>query len=69
MAEELSFSNNYTDVSQQYGTGAGFQFEFYCECCRDKKHCFHRASEGDRSFFARALEFNQRNSQELGNLP
>jgi rRNA maturation endonuclease Nob1 len=35
MAEELSFSNNYTDVSQQYGTGAGFQFEFYCECCRD----------------------------------
>lgn len=35
MREDLHFSDNYRDLSQQYGTGAGFQFEFYCECCRD----------------------------------
>jgi hypothetical protein len=35
MSEDLQFSDNYRDLSQQYGTGAGFQFEFYCECCND----------------------------------
>lgn len=35
MQEDLHFSDNYRDLSQQYGTGAGFQFEFYCECCND----------------------------------
>lgn len=32
---DLHFSNNYRDLCQQSGTGAGFQFEFYCECCND----------------------------------
>lgn len=35
MSDELSFSNNFNDLCQQQGTGAGFQFEFYCEVCRD----------------------------------
>ncbi|MFL6600232.1 MAG: zinc ribbon domain-containing protein [Steroidobacteraceae bacterium] len=32
---ELHFSNNYRDLCIQQGTGAGFQFEFYCQCCSD----------------------------------
>lgn len=32
---DLHFSNNYRDLCMQTGTGAGFQFEFYCECCND----------------------------------
>ncbi|MFC4763002.1 zinc ribbon domain-containing protein [Dyella koreensis] len=35
MSDDLHFSNNYHDLSQQYGTGAGFQFEFYCQSCSD----------------------------------
>ncbi|RUL75424.1 zinc ribbon domain-containing protein [Dyella choica] len=34
-ASDLHFSNNYHDLCQQHGTGAGFQFEFYCQCCSD----------------------------------
>lgn len=32
---DLHFSNNYHDLCEQNGTGAGFQFEFYCQCCND----------------------------------
>ncbi|MBV7669019.1 zinc ribbon domain-containing protein [Streptomyces halstedii] len=35
MADEIYFSNNYRDMSQQHGTGAGFQFEFHCSRCSD----------------------------------
>ncbi|MFF2963728.1 zinc ribbon domain-containing protein [Streptomyces sp. NPDC057963] len=35
MADEIYFSNNYNDLSQQHGTGAGFQFEFRCSRCSD----------------------------------
>lgn len=35
MSEDLHFSDNYRDACIQTGTGAGFQFEFYCECCND----------------------------------
>ena len=29
------FSDNYKDMSQPQGADAGFEFEFYCERCRD----------------------------------
>lgn len=32
---ELKFSVNYRDLSQSTGISAGFQFEFFCECCGD----------------------------------
>jgi len=32
---EFRFSDNYNDLSETYGTRAGFQFEFYCERCGD----------------------------------
>ncbi len=32
---EMKFSRNYNDCSIRHGTGAGFQFEFYCERCND----------------------------------
>lgn len=32
---EMKFSRNYNDCSISHGTGAGFQFEFYCERCND----------------------------------
>ncbi|MFD8598932.1 zinc ribbon domain-containing protein [Kitasatospora sp. NPDC059646] len=32
---EIHFSNNYRDLSEQHGTGAGFQFEFSCSRCYD----------------------------------
>lgn len=32
---DLHFSNNYRDLCIQSGTGSGFQFEFYCQCCSD----------------------------------
>lgn len=35
MSSEMRFSNNYRDLCQQSGTGAGFQFEFYCSRCSD----------------------------------
>lgn len=35
MGGELHFADNFRDQSQQYGTGAGFQFDFYCESCND----------------------------------
>lgn len=35
MSDDLHFSDNYRDLCRQSGTGAGFQFEFYCECCND----------------------------------
>jgi len=31
----MKFSRNYNDCSISHGTGAGFQFEFYCERCND----------------------------------
>jgi hypothetical protein len=34
-SNDLHFSSNYRDLCQQSGTGAGFQFEFYCQCCND----------------------------------
>lgn len=34
-AAELHFSNNHRDLCQSSGTGAGFQFEFYCQGCND----------------------------------
>jgi rRNA maturation endonuclease Nob1 len=34
--KELKFSDNYSDLSQQTGVSAGFQFEFYCERCNDR---------------------------------
>jgi rRNA maturation endonuclease Nob1 len=35
MSDDLHFADNYRDLCRQGGTGAGFQFEFYCECCND----------------------------------
>jgi len=35
VSEELWFSQNHRDLSQQYGDDAGFDFEFYCERCGD----------------------------------
>ncbi|MFE9427155.1 zinc ribbon domain-containing protein [Kitasatospora sp. NPDC006697] len=35
MSSEISFNNNYRDLSEQHGTGAGFQFEFNCQRCWD----------------------------------
>ncbi|GAA2785680.1 hypothetical protein GCM10010441_08310 [Kitasatospora paracochleata] len=35
MSGEIYFSNNYRDLSEQHGTGAGFQFEFSCSRCYD----------------------------------
>ncbi|MEZ0094158.1 zinc ribbon domain-containing protein [Streptacidiphilus sp. EB129] len=35
MGNEIHFSNNYRDLCEQYGTGAGFQFEFSCSRCQD----------------------------------
>ncbi|MFC5907265.1 double zinc ribbon domain-containing protein [Streptacidiphilus monticola] len=32
---EIYFSNNYRDLCEQNGTGAGFQFEFSCARCYD----------------------------------
>ncbi|HEY3267633.1 MAG TPA: zinc ribbon domain-containing protein [Armatimonadota bacterium] len=34
---EMHFSDNYSDLSRQSGTDAGFQFEFYCENCNDRR--------------------------------
>ncbi|MHB1057461.1 MAG: zinc ribbon domain-containing protein [Rhodanobacter sp.] len=33
--DDLHFADNYRDLCRQGGTGSGFQFEFYCECCND----------------------------------
>lgn len=33
--DELKFSDNYNDLSQQGGVRSGFQYEFYCERCND----------------------------------
>jgi hypothetical protein len=35
MSNEMHFSNNYRDMCEQHGTGAGFQFEFSCSRCHD----------------------------------
>ncbi|MEW1720809.1 zinc ribbon domain-containing protein [Streptomyces sp. NPDC093109] len=35
MSTEIYFSNNYRDLCEQQGTGAGFQFEFSCSRCQD----------------------------------
>ena len=35
MSDDLHFSSNHRDLSEQYGTGSGFQFEFYCQSCND----------------------------------
>jgi hypothetical protein len=35
MSNEIYFSNNYRDLCEQHGTGAGFQFEFSCWRCSD----------------------------------
>ncbi|MDD5297729.1 MAG: zinc ribbon domain-containing protein [Rhodocyclaceae bacterium] len=32
---EIQFSKNFSDLSVQQGTNAGFQFDFYCERCSD----------------------------------
>jgi RNA polymerase subunit RPABC4/transcription elongation factor Spt4 len=35
MADTLWFSSDYHDMSVEWGNDAGFQFEFYCQRCRD----------------------------------
>lgn len=35
MQSEIYFNNNYRDLCEQYGMGAGFQFEFSCSRCQD----------------------------------
>jgi len=35
VSTEIYFSNNYRDLSEQHGTGAGFQREFSCSRCHD----------------------------------
>ncbi|WP_406172323.1 double zinc ribbon domain-containing protein [Streptomyces sp. NBC_00996] len=32
---EIYFSSNYRDQCEQHGSGAGFQFDFYCSRCHD----------------------------------
>lgn len=51
---DLHFSNNYHDLCQQTGTGAGFQFEFYCQCCSDTwRSPFEPYRSGQASGWAR----------------
>jgi hypothetical protein len=35
MKDDLHFADNHRDLCMPTGPGAGFQFEFYCECCND----------------------------------
>jgi hypothetical protein len=35
VSAEIYFSNNYRDLCEEHGTGAGFQFEFSCARCYD----------------------------------
>ncbi|MEU5418228.1 zinc ribbon domain-containing protein, partial [Streptomyces sp. NPDC020667] len=35
MSTEIYFASNYRDLCEQYGTAAGFQFEFSCWRCHD----------------------------------
>jgi len=63
MKDDLHFADNSRDLSLQSGTGAGFQFEFYCECCHDTwRSPFQPYSSG------RASGWMQEASSLLGNL-
>lgn len=33
---DFKFADNYNDLSEETGARAGFQFEFFCECCNDR---------------------------------
>ncbi|MCE1246832.1 MAG: zinc ribbon domain-containing protein [Firmicutes bacterium] len=61
--EELKFSKNYHDLSQQYGVNAGFQFEFYCENCSDT---WRTAFEGYKS--QQAAEWMEKASGWFGGI-
>jgi hypothetical protein len=63
MGGELHFAKNFRDQSQQQGTGAGFQFDFYCEDCNDT---WRSPFEPYRS--AQAAGWLQRLSGVAGNL-
>lgn len=39
---ELGSFDNYRDLSRPAATGAGFQFEFLCECCGDAWRTTHK---------------------------
>lgn len=63
MSDDLRFADNYRDLSIQSGTGAGFQFEFYCECCNDTwRSPFEAYTSG------RASGWMQQASGLLGNI-
>jgi hypothetical protein len=45
---EIYFSNNYRDLCEEHGTGAGFQFEFHCNRCQDTWRSPFEAYAGGR---------------------
>jgi hypothetical protein len=45
---EIYFSNNYRDLCEEHGTGAGFQFEFSCHRCQDTWRSPFEAYQGAR---------------------
>ena len=49
MSSEIYFSNNYRDLCERYGTGAGFQFEFSCSRCNDTWRSPFEAYVGGRA--------------------
>ncbi|MFC4328178.1 zinc ribbon domain-containing protein [Streptomyces andamanensis] len=49
MSDEIYFSNNYRDLCEERGTGAGFQFEFSCQRCYDTWRSPFEAYAGGRA--------------------
>lgn len=60
---EIHFSDNYRDLSQEYGVNAGFQFEFYCETCGDRWRTPFQAYHG-----AQACNWMRKASSLIGGL-
>ncbi|MEU6174965.1 zinc ribbon domain-containing protein [Streptantibioticus parmotrematis] len=48
MSAEIHFAGNYRDLCEQYGTSAGFQFEFSCSRCQDAWRSPFEAYTGGR---------------------
>lgn len=50
---EIHFLKNYRDLSESRGVNAGFQYEFYCEKCRDSwRSAFQPYSSGQMAGWA-----------------
>lgn len=57
MSTEIYFASNYRDLCEQYGTAAGFQFEFSCWRCHDTWRSPFEPYHGGRlaSWLSRAI--------------